>query len=337
MPDFWRSSGFHLLKRDAAGHLRVTDDFLRAYLHRPEVRPTDESCPAERALHAELLAAPRETIGPERLAALADADARENYAVLLAFRDRLVAAGTVEACYLSAFRDGNVPLPLLFVDQMAHVILRNLLGDEVDGLRARAGELLFRTQKVTTDEGRIMVADAETVDFYAESGGLGDLGRLIVEAGTPVRSVELDVLDARNAELYFGRDERHDTVLDLSFARPALDALARVLEAWVRHFLGIAVSIQPVQQITDERWVWHTGLDAESSGLLNDLYKGATVEPERLERLLFLFRLEFADPTAARPGLAGRPVYLGLAMTAERSLRLKPQNLLVNLPLATPI
>ena len=36
MPDFWRSSGFHLLRRDAAteGWLAVTDDFLRAYLAR---------------------------------------------------------------------------------------------------------------------------------------------------------------------------------------------------------------------------------------------------------------------------------------------------------------
>ena len=32
--------------------------------------------------------------------------------------------------------------------------------------------------------------------------------------------------------------------------------------------------------------------------------------------------------------VAGRPVYLGLAMDAEQVLKLKPQNLLLNLPLA---
>jgi hypothetical protein len=32
--------------------------------------------------------------------------------------------------------------------------------------------------------------------------------------------------------------------------------------------------------------------------------------------------------------VAGKPVYLGLAMTAAQTLRLKPQNLLLNLPLA---
>jgi len=34
-----------------------------------------------------------------------------------------------------------------------------------------------------------------------------------------------------------------------------------------------------------------------------------------------------------RPAIAGRPVYLGMAMDNERQLKLKPQNLLLNLPL----
>jgi hypothetical protein len=52
------------------------------------------------------------------------------------------------------------------------------------------------------------------------------------------------------------------------------------------------------------------------------------------ERLLVLFRLEFADPADAAAGMAGKPVYLGLACRPDRTLKLKPQNLLVNLPLA---
>jgi hypothetical protein len=35
-----------------------------------------------------------------------------------------------------------------------------------------------------------------------------------------------------------------------------------------------------------------------------------------------------------RADIAGRPVYLGLGMDGEKRIRLKPQNLLVNLPLA---
>ena len=99
-------------------------------------------------------------------------------------------------------------------------------------------------------------------------------------------------------------------------------------------FTGAQVSIQPVQQITDEKWVWHIGLDTEASAILNDLYDGNEVDEERQERLLSLFRMEFRDETLMRPDIAGRPVYLGLAMTGNKRLKLKPQNLLVNLPLA---
>jgi hypothetical protein len=35
-----------------------------------------------------------------------------------------------------------------------------------------------------------------------------------------------------------------------------------------------------------------------------------------------------------RPEVAGMPVFLGMAMAADGSLRMKPQNLLTNLPLA---
>jgi hypothetical protein len=51
-----------------------------------------------------------------------------------------------------------------------------------------------------------------------------------------------------------------------------------------------------------------------------------------MARLLSLFRLEFSDPTLMRPNIQGRPVYLGLAMTVNNQVRLKPQNLLMNLP-----
>ncbi len=339
MPEFWTDSGYRLLETGPQGHLAVGDDFLRAYFLRPEVYPVEESCDAERALHAALLANPRETVPEARLAELADPDARDNYRVVLGFRDRLAAAGTLEECYLRLFPPPTanavaVPVPPLFIDQLAHVILRAILEGCEDGLRARAGEFLFREQKVTINDGHVMAADAETVEMYATTGGYGSLGRLIVEAQAPLRTVQLDVLDETNADLYWSRDQRYDTVLNLNFAGAGLDALCRVLEAWIGHFLDISVSIQPVQTITDEKWVWHVGLDAEGSALLNDLYKGAEVGEARLARLLALFRLEFADPSVMVAEIAGRPVYLAMAMTPEGGLRLKPQNLLVNLPLA---
>jgi hypothetical protein len=335
MPDFWPSSGFHLLARDGSGHLAVTDEYLRAYLLRPEVRPTDESCDAERALHAALFESPRQTVEPGRIDGLKDKDACDNYRVLLDFFRRLVKAGTVEGCYLGLFREGRIAIPPLFIDQMAHVIVRNILDGTDDPLRARAGELFFREQTATIKDGAVLLGDSETIEMYATTRGMGDLGRLIVEGGAPVKSIELDVLQAETAGLYWSRHERFDTVLDLTFARPGLDAFCRVLEAWVVHFLDAKVRVQPVQKITDERWVWHVGLDAESSGFLNDLYNGVEVGDDRGERLLSLFHLEFEDARLMKAAVAGRPVYLGLAMTAAKKVRLKPQNLLVNLPLAT--
>ncbi len=335
MQDFWRDSGYHLLDRGILGWLKVTDDFLRAYINRPEVRPVPESNAAERALHEGLLRNPREAVAPARLAAIQDPDAIENYRIVLDFRDRLLRHGTVEGAYLDCFlKPGPVPVPPLFLDQMAQVVVRALLEGTDQPLRARAGELLFRPQRVTVADGHVMAADMETVEIHAESGGFGSLGRLLAEAQTPLRTIELDVLTEENAALYWTRDQRYDTVLNLNFAGDGLDALCRVLEAWVAHFLHVEVSIQPVQKISDEHWAWHIGLDAEASKLLDDLYQGEEIGEARLARLLSLFRLEFRDAAVMRADLAGRPIYLGLAMNEGSDLRLKPQNLLVNLPLA---
>ena len=105
-------------------------------------------------------------------------------------------------------------------------------------------------------------------------------------------------------------------------------ALARVLERWIAHFLDVATTIRPLQRIDDPAWRWHVGLDAEATALLNDLYRGDAPDADRLQRLIGLFRLDFADPLEMRADVAGKPVYLGLAMNAEQTLKLKPQNLL---------
>ena len=248
-PDFWKSAGYHLLERDEAGRLAVTDDFLRAYFMRPEMCPVEESCAAEIALHETLMAEPRRAVAAQELGGIADPDARENYQIVLRFRDHLLASGTLEDAYVSLLQGNDIAVPPLFIDQMVQVILRSILDGCDDPLRVRAAELLFRSQKVTLRDGAIMVADEETVEMYATTGGFGSLGRLLVEAQTPTRQVELDVLDERSAEVYWERSDRYDTVLDLSFARPGLDAFCRVLEAWIRHFLTVDVSIQPVQSI----------------------------------------------------------------------------------------
>lgn len=332
MAEFWRSSGFHLLRVEGS-ELIVTDDFLRAFLLRPELAPVEESCPAERTLHERLLEDPRHEAGETDVTALADPDAAGNYRAFLRFRSRLLAQPGIAGTYLDLVRNGLDGVPPLFLDQLAHVLVRHTLDGTRDPFRARAGELLFREQRVTIQDGQIMLADEETVVMLGRDGGLGALDRLLVEAEAPLRKVELDVLQPSTADGYWARSDRFDTVLDLGFTRPGLDALCRVLERWVARFTGVAVSIQPVARIDDERWAWHVGLDAEASGILNALWQGEEVDEARRAQLLALFRLEFKDPADMLGRVRGRPVHLGLAMTPDGRLKLKPQNLLLNLPL----
>ncbi len=116
------------------------------------------------------------------IAALADQDARDNYTVLLGFRDLMAEAATLEDCYLKLFLEPpRTPVPPLFVDQLAHVIMRHVLNGAADPLRVRAGELFFRSQKITVQDGAVMAADEDVVEMYAKTGGLGALGQLLVE------------------------------------------------------------------------------------------------------------------------------------------------------------
>ncbi len=331
-PEFWLTSGYHLLERDGDGRLRVTDDFLRAYFHRPEMAPVEESCDAERRLHAALLEAPRRPVPQAELKALADPDAADNYRMLLGLRDRLIAAGTMEACYRGLFGGKPIALPPLFIDQMAHVILRNILDGVTDPIRLRAAELLFRAQKVSILDESVLLADDEIVEMRASLGDTAPVN--LLADGAVERTVELDIINSESAGHYWERSDRFDMVLDIGFGRDGLDALCRVLEAWTHHLLGVEVNIQPVESIQDEKWVWHVGLDAEATGILNDLYQGKFLEAERQSRILALFRLRFAKSGQMLAKIAGKPVYLGAAMTTAGHLRLKPQNLLVNLPLA---
>jgi hypothetical protein len=335
MAEFWRASGYDLLDRREDGLLAVTDAFLSAYLARPEMMPASGSCAAERALHATLLQDPRAAVTPVQLVAVKDKDARANFQIFLNHRDWLLRKRTIEAAYIGLFLSGEIATPRLFIDHMVAVILRGMLAECDDAMRVRAAELFYRPQRISLAGGQILAADEETVETFAGGAGLGSLGRLVVEAGTKPATIELDVMTPANAALYWERSDQHDMVLDLSFARPGLDALCRVLERWVAHFLATEVSIHPVQSIRDERWSWHVGLDSEATAILNDMYNGVEVDEARMRRVLALFRLEFRDPAAMLERVRGRPVYLAIAMSAEGVLKLKPQNLLVNLPIAS--
>jgi len=219
----------------------------------------------------------------------------------------------------------------MFIDQLAHVVLRNILDGTEDALRLRAAEVFWREQKATIQDGHVLLADLETVEMHAAGSRYGSIGRLLVEAQGSLGTANLDVLDRANAALYWSRESKHDTVVSLTYGRPALDAFARVIERWVAHFLAIEVKVKPLRQIEEARWAWHVGLDAESSAILNELWAGREVDAGRMRNVLALFTLHFADPAAMRADIAGRAVYL--ALSAEDGIvRMKPQNLLLNLP-----
>jgi hypothetical protein len=310
----------------------VTDDFLRAYYLRPEIHPVEESCEAELRLHSALMEDPRRVVVQGEIDAITDQDARDNYRVLLRFRQRLLEAGTVEGCYMNLFKS-DVDVPPIFVEQLAHVILRNVLRTCDDPLQLRAAELLFRDQKVTLRDGHVLVADQEVIEMHAAGTRYGGIGRLIVEAQGTLGTVGLDVLDRHNSSIYWERESRFDTVLGLDYGRAGLDALCRVLEAWVAHFFDVRTAIGPVRSIEERKWAWHIGLDAESTAILNELWNGGDIEQGRMRRILALMRMDFRQPGDLRPELAGRSVYLALSCDDNDVIRMKPQNLLVNLPL----
>jgi hypothetical protein len=313
--DFWASSGYRLLARDD-GRLRATDAWLAHLLRREELVPPETAGRRERTLHERLLVAPAAPVTAAEIDAIEDPDARDNWRHFLAFRAHVLAHATIDAAYVSLFR-GEVPVAPFFVDLLAQLIVRDLLEGEADAWLARAGEMFFRLQRVATEDARVLCADAATIGMYADDP-----------------QVRMDVLNAENASFYFLRDELYSFLIDLTPGSQGALALARMLERWIARLTGVRTRIEPQERVQDERWRWHVGLDTESSAILDALYRGEEVARARLERLLLLFRLDFADAGDVQPDVRGRSVYLGLACREDRTLRMKPQNLLANLPLA---
>ena len=349
----WPASGAATLIDDGPGRSRPTPDYWRVWLNRPELAPVDESCVAERALHQALLDDPLRGAIAGQIEAMRDPDVRENYRLFLGFRDAVQRAGTLEAAWAGFFRAGEIRVPPLFLDLLAQAIAARALADVDDAFQWRAAELLFRRQRVQVQEGRVLSADADTLDRLQQTGGLGSIGQLLRQAGATLPEAQVQVLGPDNGGAYLASraiDDHHPFVLDLTHevqqhlshgltltmtrSQSGLKALAAVLERWVLHTQGVRVHITPEPRVDDPAWRWHIGLDVEASALLNDLYEGEPVDEARLGRLISLFRLRFDNPAEQREDLRGKPVYLGLAMSPQGQLKLKPQNLLLNLPLA---
>jgi len=328
MKDFWLSCGHHLLDRDPGGCLLLTDEFLKLYFARPEVIPPAEACPAERSLHAALLADPRRPVTAAETAAVADADARENWQLLIGFRDHLLRHRTLEAAYANLVRKGVGKTPPLFISQLVHVILRNALDGVDDARVVRAAELFFRTQRVTLHEGSLLVADEETV------GSINPVPvtPLVSMLGIPAEA-EIDILNDDNAASYWERSDRFDMALDLTGGRAGLAALGEAMRRWIAHVLGLEVTIKPLTALHEAPLSWYVGLDAASTRLGDRLWNGETLDNAAMSAVVGLFALRFCDASVMLDKVKGEPVYLILAMTADKTIRMKPQNLITGLPI----
>jgi hypothetical protein len=328
MRDFWIASGHHLVDRGEGGGLVVTDDLLKAYFARPELAPPEDAGVVERTLHAALLAEPRRPVSRGELAAVEDPDARENWEQMIAFRDLLLAHPTLEAAYLALVRKGVGKTPPLFLNQLAHLILRNALDQCDDPFVLRAAELFFRPQRVTLHEGALLVADEERI----AGSNPAPVSPLVSMLGVDT-AAEIDVLVEENADSYWQRCDGFDMALDMSGGRRGHEALARVIEAWVRHLLHAEVVVEPLTEVKNANLSWYVGLDAEGTRIGDLLWNGEAPDEATSGRVVALYRLRFRDPAAADPALEGEPVYLILASNADKVVRLKPQNLVVGLPI----
>ena len=327
MRDFWLSCGHHLLDRDAGGGLLVTDEFLKAYWARPELAPPQEAGPVERALHAALLSDPRRSVRADEIAGLEDADARENWELMIAFRDHLLRYRTLEAAYSALMREGMRKTAPIFVNQLTHVIMRNALDGCDDPWVLRAAEPFFRPQIVTLHEGSLLAADEETVAGSSAT----PVSPLVSMLGLPAASA-IDVLSEENAETYFARSDQFDMALDMTAGRKGLAALGEVVVRWIRHMLGIDVAIEPLIEVRDATFTWYVGLDAEGTSIGDRLWRGENLDEASRGRVVGLFRLAFSNPAVVDARVGNEPVYLILAMTADKVLRMKPQNLVTGLP-----
>ncbi|HZS64143.1 MAG TPA: DUF6352 family protein [Xanthobacteraceae bacterium] len=329
MKDFWLSCGHHLLDRAAGGGLVVTDEFLKVYLARPELVPPPDASEAERALHDALMADPRRPVSPAEIAAIDDPDARENWELMVAFRDHLLRHHTIEAAYVSLIREGTGRTPPLFLNHLVHVILRNALDGCEDVFMLRAAELFFREQRVTVHEQSLLAADEETI------AGIGDAPQspLVSMLGMPAASA-IEVLNDSNADSYWERSDLFALALDLTAGRRGLAALGEVIAAWIFHMLSIEVDVEPLTEIRDVNLAWYVGLDSEATHIGDALWNGEEVDDAVRSRIIGLFRLSFRDPTMVFDKVRGEAVYLLLAMSADRILRLKPQNLVIGLPIS---
>jgi hypothetical protein len=208
------------------------------------------------------------------------------------------------------------------------VILRNALDGVEDAAVVRAGELFFRPQRITMHEGALIAADEEKI------GGAnpGTVSPLVSMLGIPAEA-HIHVISEETAAGYWERSDQFDMAIDLTAGGAGLVALAEAMRRWIGHVLGVDVKIEPLKEMREVNLAWYVGLDAEGTRIGDGLWNGQAVDDAAMARVIGLFRLTFRDPSLVIDKVKGEPVYLILAMTPDKIIRMKPQNLVTGLPI----
>jgi hypothetical protein len=251
---------------------------------------------------------------------------------MVSFRDRLISAPSLEAVYVNLARKGAGDLPPIFLSQLCHLILRNALEGCDDPYVLRAAELFYRSQQAAVHEGTLLLADAEVVEAQQHAQHDAHLSPLTAML-QPQAFGEMDVMDDENAWTYWSRSDAHAMVMNIGGNAKARAGLCRVIERWIAHLLGIAVAVETVSSIEDRDWRWFIGLDSEGTKIGNALWNAAAPD-NAAERIVALMRLTIQDTRLVDERVGDKPVYLILAMGADKLVRLKPQNLVAGMPLA---
>src|SRR5262249_21949685 len=142
-----------------------------------------------------------------------------------------------------------------------------------------------------------------------------------------------DVLRAEHAHAYWERSDRFDMALDMTASRRGIAALGEVIVRWVRHLLAVDVTVEPLVEMRDANLTWYVGLDAEANRIGDALWDHDEIDEDERAQVVALYALRFCDARIVVDKVAGEPVYLFLAMTPQKVVRLKPQNLITGLPI----
>jgi hypothetical protein len=350
--DFWPDCGHHLLQADERGWLLPTRRLPGRLDGTARTGPGARILPRRSRPARSPAARPHAPGARTQLAALLDADARENYTHFISAARRAAAGRHAAGLAAAALAPG--PHPGAAAVHRPHRAGRGArLLDGENAFEARAGEMLFRRSASARTKADLLAGDQETLDLQRETLGFGDLGRLLAQAALPVRAQQMQVLQPTRQQPTGPKPRRpggrHVFLLDLT--HEVKQELGHGLSFQLTHALGPEGAGQRAgalgSALAGRGGAHHAAAEDRRRAMALAPGPGRRGQPAARRpvpgpgrrarpaaRLLSLFRLDFDDAREMRPDVAGKPVYLGLMATTEQVLRIKPQNLLLNLPLA---